>query len=43
MKLSSLVANTSKVENSGTISLGGGSSAGIAVLEETGKCYKSIH
>ena len=41
MKLSSLVANTSKVENSGTISLGGGSSAGIAVLEETGSAIRA--
>ena len=36
MKLSSLVAGASKVENSGTISLGGGNSAGIAVIEEGG-------
>ena len=36
MKLSSLVANGSKVENRGTISLGGGNSAGIAVIEEGG-------
>ena len=41
MKLSSLVANTSKVENSGTISLGGGNSAGIAVLEEGGSAIRA--
>ena len=41
MKLSSLVANTSKVENSGTISLGGGSSAGIAVIEEGGSAIRA--
>ena len=41
MKLSSLVANTSKVENSGIISLGGGSSAGIAVIEESGSAIRA--
>ena len=41
MKLSSLVANTSTVENRGTISLGGGNSAGIAVLEEGGSAIRA--
>ena len=41
MKLSSLVHSTSKVENSGTISLGGGSSAGIAVIEEGGSAIRA--
>ena len=41
MKLSSLVANGSKVENSGTISLGGGNSAGIAVIEEGGSAIRA--
>ena len=41
MKLSSLVHNTSTVENRGTISLGGGSSAGIAVLEEGGSAIRA--
>ena len=41
MKLSSLVHSTSTVENKGTISLGGGNSAGIAVLEETGSAIRA--
>ena len=41
MKLSSLVHNTSTVENRGTISLGGGNSAGIAVLEEGGSAIRA--
>ena len=42
MKLSSLVAGASKVENRGTISLGGGNSAGIAVIEESGSNTSAI-
>ena len=41
MKLSSLVHSTSTVENKGTISLGGGDSAGIAVIEEGGSAIRA--